>query len=486
MEKLRHLHGTRDLTPATWRPLKAATDQLRETFSSYGYQVLETPVLEPTELFLRKSGGELATRMYSFSDPGGNHVSLRPEYTASIIRHFLEEGLTATALPLRVQYAGPVFRYEKDATAYRQFTQMGAEVLGVAGPRADAEILSLSCTALSGLGLTGHQLAIGDVGVLYRLLGPLSLSERAVEFILGSVTGLKAGEGALDAALEKAVQIRLLASDPRHSYLSVALGGMEEEESRELLHGLLQWAEVGSLGQRQPSQVVERLLRKLKGTDEPDRLRRGLEMAYNLAGVAGEPGAALAEAGKVIESSGMDTSVLDRLRETMAILDLTQTDGAAVVLDFGLARGLAYYTGTVFEIVHPSLEHSLGGGGRYDSLARALGGPSNTPALGFAYTLEHIVEVLDAQGNQRGLDGAGGSVLVSASSDEAYREALRLAGELREKGMVAEVEVCGMSVEESLSYARARNISEVITVEADGQRSSHLIQAAPSGSRRER
>ena len=96
------------------------------------------------------------------------------------------------------------------------------------------------------------------------------------------------------------------------------------------------------------------------------------------------------------------------------------------------------------------------------------------------------MEVLDAQGNQRGLDGAGGSVLVSASSDEAYREALRLAGELREKGMVAEVEVCGMSVEESLSYARARNISEVITVEADGQRSSHLIQAAPSGSRRER
>ena len=92
--------------------MRAAQDRLREVFFLHGYQVLETPILEPTELFLRKSGGELAARLYTFTDQGGNQVSLRPEYTASILRYYMEQP-NSGLLSMRVQYAGPVFRHEE-------------------------------------------------------------------------------------------------------------------------------------------------------------------------------------------------------------------------------------------------------------------------------------------------------------------------------------------------------------------------------------
>ena len=90
----------RDETPQELTRRTTVQDSLREHLFSNGYRAIDTPLLEPTELFLRKSGGELATRMYTFTDPGGNKVSLRPEFTSSAIRYYLERADTE-ALPLR-------------------------------------------------------------------------------------------------------------------------------------------------------------------------------------------------------------------------------------------------------------------------------------------------------------------------------------------------------------------------------------------------
>ena len=227
--------------------MRAAQDRLREVFFLHGYQVLETPILEPTELFLRKSGGELAARLYTFTDQGGNQVSLRPEYTASILRYYMEQP-NSGLLSMRVQYAGPVFRHEEDSNVYCQFTQVGAELLGSSNPRADAEVLSLSCQALSSLGLSGHRLEIGDLGILHQILESMDLSERAIVFILSNISELKKGQDGLAGVRERAKQLRLLMSDPQQTYLSGAIRDMEEGEARDLLHGLLQWTDVGSFG----------------------------------------------------------------------------------------------------------------------------------------------------------------------------------------------------------------------------------------------
>ena len=89
-EAVARLGGVQDLSQESWRAKQDLLDRLMELISGYGYRRLETPILEPTDLFMRKSGGELASRIYSFSDPGSNLVSLRPEFTSSIMRHYLE------------------------------------------------------------------------------------------------------------------------------------------------------------------------------------------------------------------------------------------------------------------------------------------------------------------------------------------------------------------------------------------------------------
>ena len=485
MDKLQHLPGMRDLSQESWFKLKTAQDHVREHFYLHGYRVLETPVLEPTELYLRKSGGELAARMYSFTDPGGSEVSLRPEYTASIVRHYLEED-SPQRLPVRVQYSGPVLRYEGDGNVYRQFTQVGAELLGSFSPRADAEILSLSCTALSSLGLSGYRLEMGDFSVAYRLLESLGLSERAIAFILGSMAELKKGPEGLASVKERASQLGLLTTVSQQSPLSAAMEAMEENEARELLHGLLQWAEVGSLGQREPSELVERMLRKFRGSDDPARLEQGLEVAYGLARITGEPQDCFKKVGSLIESCGVETSMLDSLKQVIGLLEADQLQNATVILDFGLVRGLAYYTGIVFEIKHPALEDSLGGGGRYDGLAKALGSASDVPALGFAYTLERLLDAIEPGRDAQEHRAKGPDLtLVLATNGRGYTEAIRLAQELRGKGTPVEMEVCDMSLEDSLSYAKAIGIAEVIAVNGDGKSTTYQVKASPDGSRLE-
>ena len=120
----------RDLSGDACRRKQAVERRLADVISRYGYRPLDVPVLESTELFLRKSGGDLASQMYSFADPGSNAVSLRPEFTSAIMRHYLETIADTGQHPVvRWQYAGPVFRYDlghpPPADNSGQFTQVG-------------------------------------------------------------------------------------------------------------------------------------------------------------------------------------------------------------------------------------------------------------------------------------------------------------------------------------------------------------------------
>ena len=472
MDRLDRLQGMSDTAEESLVSLRRLQDRIREFLSARGYVLLETPILEPTELFLRKSGGELAARMYTFIDPGGNQVSLRPEYTSSVVRHYLE-GDAAPSLPVRVQYSGPVFRYGARSGFPRQFTQVGAELLGSVDARADAEVLSVSYGILAYLGIEGHRMVMTDQGVLYRLLEALDLSERAVGFILASVPDLKDGTEGMTRVQRRAEVLHLLRASMRDGRSSE---GLPIEGARSLLESLMQRGELGSPAQRDPSEIVDRLLRKSTGADDPARLHRGLELASQLASIRGEPALSIAQADEVIRDAGLDTGVLDGIKKVLPIAEAQGLSAAAVDVDFGLARGLAYYTGTVFEITLAGYDGSLGGGGRYDGLARALGSGSQLPALGFAYTAERLLEAMGS----RGADCARAStaVLVIAAEGRGYRHAARLANELRSCGKRVEMDVCGMDLDQSLDYARGRGIAEVVEVDTSGKPTSYLVTDA--------
>ena len=144
-------------------------------FARRGYEPVDTPLLEETELFIRKSGGDLSSRLYSFKEPGGYEVSLRPEFTAQVLR--LAAISRMDALPARFQYAGPVFRYPAQEDGERpdsgQFWQCGAEIVGPRSAAADGEIIAMAMEGLSLAGAPDPAVTVGHVGLMWGVLKPI-------------------------------------------------------------------------------------------------------------------------------------------------------------------------------------------------------------------------------------------------------------------------------------------------------------------------
>ncbi len=401
-ETVSRLQGMTDLSEESWRSKQELQERLRQLLGEYGYRLLETPVLESTELFLRKSGGELASQLYSFIDSGSNAVSLRPEFTSPIMRHYLENA-SGIDLPARWQYCGPVFRYDSShPEASGQFTQVGGELIGSSDVTADVELLKLAVAVPTKLGLDGWSLRLADLDILNRLLDSVGVSDRARSFIIQSMPLLREGRTAVPKFLEEGRHLHVVggngsnnggSGDSEDAALRQAVKGLDDDQARSVLLGLLQWNSADQLGQRTPEEVVGRLLHKIRGTDSEDKLRQGLELASDLAAINGQPPQALDAVKKVLASAGSDQSAADRLTEVIGLMSNGGESKGRLVLDFGLVRGLAYYNGVIFEVSHPGWPGALGGGGRYDTLSRALGSENAVPALGFAYNLDALISL---------------------------------------------------------------------------------------------
>ncbi len=160
--------GMRDLLPPETRVWNRLEETTRNVFSLYGYDEIRTPSLESTELFVRGVGEAsdiVHKEMYSFTDRGGREVSLRPENTAGVARAFIEHGMAQAGGVKKLYYVGPQYRYERPQKGrYREFRQIGAEVLGAADPATDAELLVMLFDLLGRLGFTGLSVSLNSVG----------------------------------------------------------------------------------------------------------------------------------------------------------------------------------------------------------------------------------------------------------------------------------------------------------------------------------
>jgi histidyl-tRNA synthetase len=156
LEPLQPIRGTRDIIGEDSRRHTHVIATARATTATYGFEEWTTPIFEDTRVFARTLGdtSDVVTKeMYTFNDRGGDSLTLRPENTAGICRALVTNGLTQS-LPQKIFYAGPMFRYERPQKGrYRQFTQIGAELIGPAEPVADAEIIALGWDILTRLGL---------------------------------------------------------------------------------------------------------------------------------------------------------------------------------------------------------------------------------------------------------------------------------------------------------------------------------------------
>jgi len=151
------LRGMKDVLPADEKYWDFIFDAIRGLGKSFGYGRIETPVLEETSLFVRSVGRDtdiVEKEMYTFQDPGGDNVSLRPEATASIARAYITHGMLNLPQPVKLWYWGPMFRHDRPQSGrYRQFHQFGFEALGEDSPTVDAQLIVILSDFFKEIGL---------------------------------------------------------------------------------------------------------------------------------------------------------------------------------------------------------------------------------------------------------------------------------------------------------------------------------------------
>ena len=359
--------GTRDLLPpdtALWNFVEAT---VRDVFRAYNFHEIRTPIFESTELFARGVGEEtdiVAKEMFTWEDRGraesdkGQSLTLRPENTAGVVRAYIEHKLWNRGLN-KLFYIGPQFRRERPQKGrYRQFYQIGAEVIGPApsgseSPARDAEILELLATLLDRVGITGWTLELNSVGCP---------SDR-VKF-----------NEALRAALEPVV------------------GQMCADCQRRAITNPLRVFDC-KVPDDQP--IIETLPRISQFLDEGCRTH------------------------------------FEQVKEILTAV------GVPYTLNDRLVRGLDYYTRTAFEFTHGGLgaQNAILGGGRYDGLSEALGGPA-APGIGFAIGEDRLVLSLSVSADSiiRKPD-----VYIAPLGAGMNSEAARLARDLRKHDLVVEL-----------------------------------------------
>lgn len=165
--KVQSIRGFNDVLPADSALWQHLFDTARTLFEAYSYREMRIPVVESTALFKRAVGevtDVVEKEMYAFEDRGGEHIALRPEFTAGLVRAGIEHGLFHNQQQ-RIWCAGPVFRYERpQAGRYRQFHQLDVEAYGIAGPDVDVELIAMSARLWKALGFQNLRLEINSLG----------------------------------------------------------------------------------------------------------------------------------------------------------------------------------------------------------------------------------------------------------------------------------------------------------------------------------
>ncbi len=383
------LNHMRDLGPSETDANSSASRRMRDVLNARGFRRLDTPIIEPTDLFVRKSGGEVSSSLYSFQDPGGMSVSLRPEFTPSIIRWFIEN-VSDPSSPHRYQYSGPVFRYAGPRRGrFRQFHQVGAELIGVSDGAGDAEILTTAIRCLRAAGLDRFTLRLGHIGMIHDIVESQGLSEQVEMFIVSNLAEIGARPDYVNSLTASAAAAGLVLRDSRPTPVTEDLDkAMPELE-------IVRRSISGPTGRRSPGRILARLSGRMKRACSRTEFTAALQNVARLVSLTGPASRVLHEAAAILDSNNASMNGVRALGSTLTKLRSEGVSESSIHLDLSFARGMTYYTGVVFEFLDSAGtgEYSIGGGGRYDDLVKAFGG-DEMPACGFAMYIDEVVRTI--------------------------------------------------------------------------------------------
>jgi histidyl-tRNA synthetase len=390
---IKAVRGTRDLLPPETAVWNFVESMAREVFRAYNFQEIRTPIFEETALFARGVGEDtdiVAKEMYTWEDRSraasekGQSLTLRPENTAGVVRAYIEHKLWDRGLN-KLYYIGPQFRRERPQKGrYRQFYQIGAEVIGPSSagsesPARDAEVLEMLATLLDRLGIAGWNLELNSVGCS---------NDRA------------AFNQALRKALEP-VKDNMCADCQRRAVTNpLRVFDCKVSEDQPIIEKLPRISQFLDEGCRQHFEAVQAILTKL---------------------------------------------------------------GVPFTLNDRLVRGLDYYTRTAFEFTHGALgaQNAILGGGRYDGLSEALGGPP-APGIGFAIGEDRLVMSLQEKASDESVARKPDAYIAPMAGMNA--DAARLARELRRQDLSIELGDDGFRLKKSFEAATKTGAKYILIV----------------------
>ena len=414
--------ATRDYLPEEASARRHVLARFAAAAECYGFQPVETPSFEKLDLFSARSGSEIKSSMLTFHCDH-EEFALRPELTAPVCRLIASGAFDGVEPPFRLYYTGSCFRYTRPGSGrYREFTQAGVELFGEPGPDADAEVIALAYRFLRSIGVAGFTLRLGTLGIFRGVL-PADMDPEDRSTVIGHLDML-AGirEGCANLAKKDE---RVLFEELKIDRGEVAL--MQERSDYSGPHAVQDKPDVT------PAEIAARLPDETEAALRDNWAKESLvddataDKLIALSRLQGSLASVLEQAREVVSRTAAEAA-LENLVEVCRRVETFGVEGFEVHL--GIARGLTFYTGCTFEIVHQG--QKLGGGGRYDRLTELFGGDA-LPAVGCAFRFDALMGAFDAASGWRAPKAF--DLYLKTSGGDSVARAQALAEKLRDRGM---------------------------------------------------
>lgn len=393
--------GTRDFPPAEAILRNEVIGTMVEIFRRYGFNPLETPILERWEILSAKYAGgeEILKETYKLSDQGGRELGLRYDLTTPLARFI---GMNPNVKrPFKRYHIGPVYRDGPIRHGrYREFYQCDVDTVGVRSPIADAELIWVALDVFQQLGFE-IEIQLNHRDILRKLVISCGISDSTADSAILSIDKLqKIGtDGVRNELVEKGVPV---------------------ERANQLLNIL-------DMPKRDNHEIMETIKENI-GKQDP-----------------------------------FDSSTPKAFLQLERMIELLPNDGRVKIVP-SLARGLGYYTGAIFEVIshNPSFDGAVAAGGRWDRMISSfIGSDLPYPAAGISFGLEPITELIKAQNKDTQRNSVVDVYVIPIS---VQKEGLEIAQRLRGAGLNTDIDLAERGVSDNLKYANAYGIPQVVIV----------------------
>ncbi|MEM1625748.1 MAG: histidine--tRNA ligase [Sulfolobaceae archaeon] len=387
----------RDLFGDELAKIRYLESKFRNVVERAGYSEIVTPIVEDVKLFTLKGGEEIRRTIYVFKDKAEREIALRPEFTPSVARVYLNY-FQHYPKPIRFYYIGTVYRYDEPQFGrYREFRQAGVELLGSESILADIEMLQLLIEFFSEINLYNKiKIKINNIAIFKEILNRNKVNEEDQEHFLHLVDKNKVNE-ALEYLKSKNIN----------------------EIDLEIIQNML----INKLEYKNYNKLVEYIREKKR-----DNLLPHIERLFNIVNIMNNLGYS-----DIIE------------------------------VDIGFVRGLAYYTGIIFEVTHPEVSFSIAGGGRYDELIKLYSGNENLPAIGFAIGLERTSMLIKDSYKQNTASVKIGMIIIN-ENEKIVSYALNVLSLLRKQNLSVILNLKDSNISKLISFYANLNFDYLIII----------------------